>query len=201
MMVSTTPMNIIPTWMTTTGTARPSMARSSSRRGASRPAATSNTRIQDGLEGTVEDGSRGWASRRSAKSSLSASSETSARSASTSWDRTSAPWTIDHPRVPAAHPPAVGIAEVTGGDDDEIGEPPDPEAAQRGQHERTAARLAEIEPVGTEGAQQGGERRGHPAGLIGGIRWNGEVVHANNISGKSTIDQCAWQGSNLQPPA
>ena len=126
--------------------------------------------IQGRLGGAEGAGSRGWARRRSAKSSRSASSATSARRASTSWASTSVLWASADLGIPAAHPPAVDVAEVAGGDDDEVVQPPDAQAAQGGAHERAAAGLADVEAVGAEGAQQGGERGGDAAGLVGGIQ-------------------------------
>ena len=86
-------------------------------------------------------------------------------------------------RVPPAQAAAVDVAEVAGGDDDQVVEVPDAEAAERDAHERAALRLADVEAVGAERAEQGGQGSRHAAGLFGGIERAGEVVHGLNIPG------------------
>ena len=84
--------------------------------------------------------------------------------------------------IPPAQPAAIRVPEVTGGHHDEVVQPPDTEAAKRDGHEGAGSGLADIEAVGPEGPQEGGEGRGDPPGLFGGVR-RSEVMHGLNISG------------------
>ena len=79
----------------------------------------------------------GFASSRSAKSTRSASSATSCRRASSSSSTSALIRSPDsmHFRVPAAHQPPIGIAELAGADQDAIVEIPDPQPAQRAGHQ------------------------------------------------------------------
>ena len=82
--------------------------------------------------------------------------------------------------IPTAHAAAMGVAEVARGYDDEVVQPPDTQAAQRGAHEGAAAGLTDVEPMGAERTQKSGERCRHPTGFFGGIERDGDVVHALN---------------------
>ena len=189
MMVSTTPISIMPTWTRTTGSARRTMARRSPRRGSSRPAEKKAPIDQPRKVGPGgASPADGRASSRSAKSSRSASSAIWVRSSSSS-SRTSDGRGPPERGSSGSHrrdPPALGIGKGPAGHEDQVVEVPDPQAAQAGEHQQAGAGLSDVEPVGAERAQNRCQRQGHAAGLVGGPAPGERILmHAGNIPGSA----------------
>ncbi len=156
-MVSTTPISIIPTWMMHDGGGQPQHGTQILPPGQEPTGGRGGRAHLKGAGG----GSRGKVARLREQplrevEALGQLGDFRAQGVHVLLQRLGVAAAAGHFRIPAAHAAAVRVAEVARDHDDQIVEPPEAEPADGDGHEDTAVRLADVEAMGAERAEQRG---------------------------------------------